>query len=44
MDALCQGLRELMEDSRQGVLAQVVRSGTVRIGDAIQLANMEPAD
>ena len=44
MDALCQGLRELMEDSRQGVLAQVVRSGAVRVGDAIQLANMEPAD
>jgi len=44
MDALCQGLRELMEDSRQGVLAQVVRSGTVRVGDAIHLANVESAD
>lgn len=44
MDELCQGLRELMEDSRQGVLAQVVQSGTVRVGDVIQLANLEPAD
>jgi MOSC domain-containing protein YiiM len=43
MDELCQGLRELMEDGRQGVLAQVVRSGTVRIGDAIRLANAEAA-
>ena len=43
MDALCQGLREFMEDSRQGVLAQVVRSGAVRVGDAIQLASIQPA-
>jgi len=43
MDELCAGLRELMEDGRQGVLAQVVQSGTVRVGDAIQLANLAPA-
>lgn len=43
MDTLCQGLRELMADSRQGVLAQVVCSGAIRVGDAIQLANAEPA-
>jgi MOSC domain-containing protein YiiM len=35
MDAICQGLRARMMDSRQGVLAEVVRSGTIRVGDAI---------
>ncbi len=36
MDALFPGLRQLMENSRQGVLAEVVRSGVVRVGDAIR--------
>ena len=36
MDAICQGLRALMMHNRQGVLAQVVRSGTIRVGDAIR--------
>jgi MOSC domain-containing protein YiiM len=35
MDAICQGLRALMMNSRQGVLAEVLRSGTIRVGDAI---------
>ena len=35
MDRICQGLRELMENQRQGVLAQVVRSGVIRVGDSI---------
>jgi len=35
MDALCQGLRARMHDNRQGVLAQVVRSGRIAEGDAI---------
>src|SRR5208282_3972147 len=35
MDAICQGLRALMMNRRQGVLAEVLRSGTIRIGDAI---------
>ena len=35
MDAICQGLRELMLDNRQGVLAQVVRSGKISVGDSI---------
>src|SRR5438477_60277 len=35
MDAICQGLRELMLDNRQGVLAQVVRSGKIAVGDSI---------
>ena len=37
MDAICQGLRALMMDSRQGVLAEVVRSGTIRVGDPIRM-------
>lgn len=35
MDRICAGLRALMEAERQGVLAQVVQSGTIRIGDVI---------
>ena len=35
MDALEPGLRERMENCRQGVMAQVVRSGTIRVGDTI---------
>jgi MOSC domain-containing protein YiiM len=35
MDAICQGLRARMMDQRQGVLAEVVRSGRVSVGDAI---------
>ncbi len=43
MNALCPGLRERMEDNRQGVLAQVVRSGTIRVGDQIRLAKADAA-
>jgi hypothetical protein len=35
MDAICAGLRQRMEQNRQGVLAEIVRSGTIRVGDAI---------
>jgi MOSC domain-containing protein YiiM len=35
MDAICQGLRELMLENKQGVLAQVLRSGKIRTGDTI---------
>ena len=35
MDAICQGLRALMMNNRQGVLAEVVRSGSIQRGDAI---------
>lgn len=35
MDRICRGLRVLMENNRQGVLAQVVRSGVIRVGDAL---------
>ena len=39
MDAICQGLRELMMNHRQGVMAEVVRSGRIRVGDAIIVRN-----
>jgi len=32
---ICQGLRELMQEGRQGVLAEVVKSGKIRPGDII---------
>jgi MOSC domain-containing protein YiiM len=35
MDAVCQGLRNLMLNQRQGVLAEVVVSGKISIGDLI---------
>jgi len=39
MDAICRGLRERMLNNRQGVLAEVRRSGTVRVGDPIRVLN-----
>ena len=36
MDLVAPGLRELMGNGRQGVLAQVVRSGRIRAGDSIR--------
>jgi MOSC domain-containing protein YiiM len=35
MDRLCDGLRGLMENNKQGVLAQVIRGGVIRVGDEI---------
>jgi MOSC domain-containing protein YiiM len=35
MAAICGGLRELMMNSRQGVLAEVRRSGKIQVGDSI---------
>jgi MOSC domain-containing protein YiiM len=35
MDRVCQGLRELMERCKQGVLATVVKSGRIRVGDPV---------
>jgi MOSC domain-containing protein YiiM len=37
MDAICQGLRALMMDHRQGVLAEVVRPGKIRVGDPLSV-------
>ena len=42
MDAICRGLRERMLNHRQGVLAQVLRSGTIRVGDEIRV--LPPAE
>ena len=35
MDDICAGLRVLMEDGKQGVMAQVVRFGKISVGDKI---------
>jgi hypothetical protein len=40
MDAVCLGLRALMENHRQGVLAQVVKSGRIGVDDPIRLAKI----
>ncbi len=37
MDAICPGLRELMNNDRQGVMAQVVQAGRIQVGDVIAL-------
>jgi MOSC domain-containing protein YiiM len=39
MDAICTGLRAMMENNRQGVLAQVVRPGRIRVNDSIKLTS-----
>ena len=43
MDAICGGLKNLMENNRQGVLAEVVQSGTIRVGDEIRPAPLRMA-
>jgi|ERR1043166_756767 MOSC domain-containing protein YiiM len=37
MDTICTGLRELMMNARQGVMAEVRRGGMVRVGDKIRV-------
>jgi MOSC domain-containing protein YiiM len=37
MDAIAPGLCELMKHGRQGVMAEVVRDGLVRVGDAVRV-------
>ena len=37
--AICQGLRQRMMENRQGVLAEIRRSGKVRTGDPIRLVS-----
>ncbi|SPE55301.1 conserved hypothetical protein [Verrucomicrobia bacterium] len=44
MDAVCQGLRKLMLNNRQGVLAEVLRSGKICVGDAIKLCGKANAN
>jgi MOSC domain-containing protein YiiM len=36
MDAICQGLRERMMNKRQGVMAEIRRSGKIRVGDEVR--------
>lgn len=43
MDKICQGLKDLMNDNKQGVLAQVVKSGRINVGDEISLVKKLPA-
>lgn len=43
MDAICRGLRDLMKNNRQGVLAEVLRSGCIRTGDTIAVLATTPA-
>ena len=38
MDVICSGLRQLMENQRQGVIAEVIQPGTIRVGDSIRPA------
>ena len=42
MDAICAGLRELMQNGRQGVMAEIIRSGKIRVGDLIQIVAPSP--
>jgi MOSC domain-containing protein YiiM len=37
MDVICQGLRALMMDNHQGVLAEVVEPGRIRVGDPVSV-------
>ena len=41
MDAVCQGLQARMQNNRQGVMAEVVRSGSIRRGDQIRLLEQD---
>lgn len=36
MDRICAGLRAAMENQKQGVLAQVVQAGAIRLGDLVE--------
>ena len=45
MNAICAGLRSLMESNKQGVLAEVIQSGRIRVGDRISVAEKNcPSD
>jgi MOSC domain-containing protein YiiM len=44
MDAVCAGLRALMENQRQGVLAEVIRSGRICVNDPIKPVRAVVAD
>src|SRR5438477_5309398 len=44
MDAVCRGLRALMENRRQGVMAEVTRSGRIRVNDPIRFRKTAASD
>ncbi|HEV7926661.1 MAG TPA: MOSC domain-containing protein [Verrucomicrobiae bacterium] len=44
MDRVAPGLQTIMSQGRQGVLAQVIRSGWIRVGDAIRPLVEVPAN
>lgn len=44
MDDICQGLRELSKGDRLGVLAQVITSGEIQVGDEIHLVKKPTGD
>ncbi|HUL51444.1 MAG TPA: MOSC domain-containing protein [Candidatus Nitrosotalea sp.] len=44
MDAICVGLRSLMENNNQGVIAEVVKSGRIRVDDPILPAGSTPVE
>ena len=37
MEAICVGLRRLMEPNRQGVMAEVVQSGRISVGESVEV-------
>jgi MOSC domain-containing protein YiiM len=41
MDTICTGLKDLMANNRQGVLAMVMRSGKIRVGDTIEVPDRQ---
>lgn len=43
MDKITLGLREIMMNNKQGVLARVIQSGKIKIGDAIQYIHHCPS-
>jgi len=36
MDAIYQGLRERMMNNRQSIMAEIVKSGRIRVGDSVR--------
>ncbi len=42
MDAICQGLRELMLNNRQGVMAEILKSGKISVGDSVRARDAGP--
>jgi MOSC domain-containing protein YiiM len=41
MDVICDGLQNLMKSKRQGVIAEIIISGNIKIGDTLQIISIE---